>query len=106
MTFKELSDFIKEYSQKLENKFGKYNDNEKLILSSAVKLTEEIGELCAEVMFFNSRQRQEKLNNHAAENLPAEFADVIWAVFMLAKDMDVDLDKAVKMKIKKIKARY
>jgi NTP pyrophosphatase (non-canonical NTP hydrolase) len=106
MTFDELSEFIAGYSQKLEAKFGKYDDKGKLILSSTVKLTEELGELCDEVLTFNSRQRQEKLDGRTDENLPAEFADAIIAVFMLAKDMDIDLNEAVKKKIEKINAKY
>jgi len=31
---------------------------------------------------------------------------VLLAVFMLAKDMNIDLDEAVKNKIEKIKAKY
>lgn len=106
MTFEELSKFIKEYNQKLESKYGKYDDKEKRMLSSTVKLTEELGELCDEVLASNSRQRPEKLTGHTNENLPAEFADVLLAVFMLAEDMDVNLDEAVKKKIDKIKAKY
>jgi len=55
MTFEELSNFTDEYSRRLKIQFGKYDDKEKLILSSTVKLTEELGELCDEVMAFNSR---------------------------------------------------
>jgi NTP pyrophosphatase (non-canonical NTP hydrolase) len=106
MTFKELSQFIDEYSKNLEDKFGKYDDKEKLILSSTVKLAEEFGELCNEVMTANSRQRKEKLIKHDSENLPAEFADVLLAIFMLAKDMDVNLEDALKNKIEKIKTKY
>ena len=106
MTFEELSNFTDEYSRRLKIQFGKYDDKEKLILSSTVKLTEELGELCDEVMAFNSRQRKEKTADHSSENLPAEFADVLLAVFMLAKDMNIDLDEAVKNKIEKIKAKY
>jgi len=106
MNFEDLTIFINEYSQKLESKFGKYEDKEKLILSSTVKLSEELGELCDEVLTFNSRQRKEKLDNHTTENLPAEFADVILAVFMLAKDMDINLDEAVQNKMEKIKTKH
>lgn len=106
MNFKELQEFTKEYNKKLEEKFGKYEDKEKLILSSTVKLTEELGELCDEVMAFNSRQRQEKLDQKKEENLPEEFADVVLAVFMLARDMDIDMDKALENKIQKIKGKY
>lgn len=105
MTLKEATDFIDGYSQKLESKFGKYEDNEKLILSSTVKLTEELGELCNEVLVANSRQRKEKLVDHKEEALAEEFADVFLALLMLAKDMHLNLDDAVKNKIEKIKKR-
>ncbi len=106
MTFEELSDFINEYGRKLEQKFGKYDDREKLVLSSTVKLTEELGELCDQVLAHNLRQREAKLAGQTAEDLPAEVADVLLAVFMLAKDLEIDLAEAVKMKIEKIKAKY
>ena len=67
MTFAELSVFIKEYGKKLEKEFGKYKDKEKLILSSTVKLGEEVRELCDEVLTFTSRQRKEKTNEELKE---------------------------------------
>lgn len=105
MIFKEASDFINGYSKKLESKFGKYDDKEKLILSSTVKLAEELGELCNEVLIANSRQRKEKLAGRKEENLAEEFADVFLALLMLSKDMNINLEDAVKNKIKKIKKR-
>jgi NTP pyrophosphatase (non-canonical NTP hydrolase) len=106
MNIRELQIFVREYGIKLEERFWKYDDQEKLVLSSTVKLTEELGELCNEVMFYNSRQRSEKREVHDQENLPHEFADVMIALFMLAKDMDVNIEKALSQKIEKIKTKY
>jgi NTP pyrophosphatase (non-canonical NTP hydrolase) len=106
MNFQDLQKFINKYNQKLETKFGKVEDKEKLILSSTVKLTEELGELCDEVMTFNGRQRKEKLAEREGDNLSAEFADVILAVFMLAKNMNVNINEALEKKIEKIRTKY
>lgn len=106
MTLQDLQKFINEYSKKLETKFGKVEDKEKLILSSTVKLAEELGELCDEVMTFTGRQRKEKLSEREGNNLPAEFADVVLAVFMLAKDMNVNIDEALEKKIEEIRTKY
>lgn len=103
ITIQELQKFISEYSYTLEKKFGKYQDREKLILSSTVKITEELGELCDEVLAFNCRQRKEKLVKNNKDNLSFEFADVIIAVFMLADNMNLNIDQALEKKIKKIK---
>jgi NTP pyrophosphatase (non-canonical NTP hydrolase) len=105
MDIKELKSIIEQYATCLEKKFGKYEDKEKLILSSTVKLSEELGELCDEVLKYNSRQRKEKYVE-GENNLADEFADVILATFMLAKDMDIDLELALKNKIKKLNERF
>lgn len=105
MDITELQAIIEEYGKCLEKKFGKYDDKEKLILSSTVKLQEELGELCDEILKHNSRQRKEKYSENE-DNLPNEFADVILATFMLARDMDIDLDTALKNKIKKLNERF
>jgi NTP pyrophosphatase (non-canonical NTP hydrolase) len=65
-----------------------------------------LGELCDEVLSFNSLQRKDKLEKHDASNLPGEFADVVITTLLLAEVMKVDIEKALKVKIKKINARY
>jgi len=102
MTLQELLDFIKSEDQRLIEHFGKGADKEKIILARTVKLTEELGELCDEVLTFNKDQRKEKLENYNKENLPEEFADVIITAFLLAKVMRVDIEKALEKKVKKI----
>lgn len=81
-------------------------DREKHILARTVKLTEELGELCNEILAKNLLQRKQKLENHDSEKLSEEFADVIITAFLVAKSLDVDVNKALENKIEKINNRY
>jgi len=106
MELKELLEFID-----LENqdslKIGKNSPTQKeRILARTVKLTEELGELCNEILAFNGDQRQEKLDKHDKNNLPNEFADVIITTLLLAKSMNVDIKESLIKKIEKINKRY
>jgi NTP pyrophosphatase (non-canonical NTP hydrolase) len=106
MTFEELLNWVTLEDGRLRDRFGNYPDEEKRILARTVKLSEELGELCDEVLSFNSMQRQEKLAEDKTENLSAEFADVLITTLLLAKVMGVDVPTALKNKIEKINKRY
>ena len=106
MELKNLIEFIEKYAKRQKEMFGELGDNEKLILSSTVKVTEELGELCDQVLSYNSRQRKEKLKNFNETSLSEEFADVILAILMLARDMKVDINEALASKIEKLKEKY
>ncbi|HHD92185.1 MAG TPA: hypothetical protein ENL06_00995 [Candidatus Portnoybacteria bacterium] len=106
MEFKELLEFINLENDRLIKRFGRNSTQQERILSRTVKLTEELGELCNEVLAFNGDQRQEKLDKHDKNNLPNEFADVIITALLLAKSMNVDIRKALAGKIKEIDERY
>lgn len=101
MDFKSLQQFIDLENDRLIRKSGSKNQTER-ILARTVKPTEELGELCNEVLAFNGDQRQEKLDALEKDNLPNEFADVIITTFLLAKSMNVDIPKALVHKIEKI----
>ncbi|MBI2459286.1 MAG: hypothetical protein HYV53_01900 [Parcubacteria group bacterium] len=105
MQFKDLLKFIEIEDERLKKYYG-YDDQAKRILARTVKLTEELGELCDEVLAYNSLQRKQKLDNHDKKNLPEEFADVIITALLLAKAMKVDIEKALEKKIEKINQRY
>jgi NTP pyrophosphatase (non-canonical NTP hydrolase) len=81
-------------------------DEGKCILARTVKLTEELGELCDEVLSHSSMQRKDKLDKHSQEDLMDEFADVVITTFLLAEIMKVDIGKALEKKIDKIDERY
>ena len=106
MELKELLRFIEIEDERIKKYYGSYSDQEKRILARTVKLTEELGELCDEVLAHHSFQRKQKLENHDEENLPEEFTDVIITALLLAKAMDVDIEKALEKKVEKINKRY
>ena len=106
MEIKELLEFINLENKRLIKRFGRNSTQQERILARTVKLTEELGELCNEVLALNGDQRQEKLDKYDKNNLPNEFADVIITALLLAKSMDVDIRKALTNKIKEINERY
>ncbi|MCD6583729.1 MAG: hypothetical protein J7K71_03485 [Candidatus Omnitrophica bacterium] len=106
MELKELLKFIEIEDERLKKYYGGYSDQEKRILARTVKLTEELGELCDEILAHNSMQRKQKLDNHNKDNLSEEFADVIMTTLLLAKAMNIDIEKALERKIEKVNKRY
>lgn len=106
MEFKNLLSFIDKEDRRLKNNFENYPDQEKRILARTVKLNEEVGELCDEILSCLSFQRKDKLDKHDRNNLPKELADVIITVLLLAKAVDVDIKEALEKKIEKINQRY
>ena len=106
MSLQELLEFIKIEDERLVRMYGGYPDMEKRTLARTVKLTEELGELCNEVLSSNSLQRKDKLDGYNKNNLSEEFADVLITTLLLARTMDVNIEKALKSKIEKINKRY
>ncbi len=106
MTFKELLKFIAMERERLSKHTGKYADTEKEIFARTVKVGEEFGELCQEVLFHANLQGKHKKEKFDKDNLSNEFADVIFTTLLLAQDMNVDIEKAMEDKIKKIEKRY
>lgn len=86
-------------------KFVSLSLKEKEVLYETVKLNEEVGELCNDILAVLSLQRKSKLKLFDKRNLYVEFADVVLTTMQLANAMGVNLDRAVRDKIKKIKER-
>lgn len=106
MELNNLIEFIEKYAKRQKEMFGELKDNEKLILSSTVKVSEELGELCDQVLSYNSRQRKEKIDKFSKDSLSEEFADTVLAILMLAHNMKVDINMALTNKIKKLTEKY
>lgn len=104
MDLKELLEFLEEEDKRIRNHYG-YTDQEKRILARTVKLTEELGELCEEVLSHSAMQRTDKLSKHDKENIHKEFADVIFSSILLARSMNIDVEKALKNRMEEIKKR-
>jgi NTP pyrophosphatase (non-canonical NTP hydrolase) len=97
--------FIETEDEKLKKRYSRYVNEEEVILARTVKLGEEFGELCEEVLAYNLLQRKQKLDNCDKENLPEEFADVIITTLLLAKTMNADVEKALEEKMQKLNHR-
>lgn len=102
LTIKELQRQLRAREQQLRIKFVSLTKKEKDILLKTVKLSEEVGELSNDILSVLSLQRKSKLDAFDKTNLYEEFADVVLGVFALANTMRVDMDRAVKDKLKKI----
>jgi len=105
MTLEELAAFIEEADSYLKEKYPQ-ETAETRVFSRTIKISEELGELCGEVMAQNNQQRQEKLDAANRETLGSEFADVLITTLLLAHSMEVDIPAALEKKIAKIRARF
>jgi NTP pyrophosphatase (non-canonical NTP hydrolase) len=105
MELSELLRFIEIQDARL-NRYYSGLEQEKMVLARTVKLAEELGELCQEVLAHYSLQSRPKLDSHDKEKLPEEFADVLITTLLLAKSMNVDVEKALERKIQKINQRF
>jgi len=78
---------------------------EKEILTMTVKLNEEVGELCNDILSILKLQRKSKLEKFDKRNIYQEFADVVLTTLQLASSAKVDIERAVEDKIKIIEQR-
>ena len=78
---------------------------EKEILTRTVKLNEEVGELCNDILSILKLQRRAKLERFDRRNIYQEFADVLITLVQLAVSANVDLDRAVRDKLQTISER-
>jgi len=106
MDLKELQEQVKEMRNVLNPPFRRFTKREKEILAKMVKLTEEVGELGNDILSVLSLQRRSKLADFDKANFYEEFADVLISLIQLANATGVDINRAVKNKLKKIKNQY
>jgi NTP pyrophosphatase (non-canonical NTP hydrolase) len=105
MELKELLKFIEMENERIKNMYPNL-DKEKIILAQTVKINEELGELYNEVLNHCSLQRKEKLGNANKRNIEEEVSDVLISTLLLARRMNIDIEKSLKEKINKINKRY
>jgi len=105
MDFNTLQKELRELSDLTKPKMKLTTAREQEILAKTVKLNEEVGELCNDILSILQLQRQSKLDKFDKTNIYQEFADVILTTMQLADAARVDVDRAVRDKIKTIKKR-
>ncbi len=106
MNLKDIQEKIKEQNVRTRPHYKLYTQQEKEILTKTVKLNEEVGELCNDVLSVLKLQRKAKLAHFDKRNIYQEFADVIITTIQLASVAGVDIERAVNDKIKVIEQRY
>lgn len=106
MNLKALQEKIKEQNIRTTPHYKLYTQTEKEILTKTVKLNEEVGELCNDILSILKLQRRSKLKHFDKRNIYQEFADVIITTIQLAGVAGVDIERAVIDKLKKIEERY
>ncbi len=106
MNLKTLQEKIKEQNIRTRPHFKLYSQQEKEILTKTVKLNEEVGELCNDILSILRLQRKAKLEKFDKRHIYQEFADVIITTIQLASVAGVDIERAVNDKLKIIEKRY
>ena len=106
MNLKSLQEKIKVLNEKTSPHYKLYSQAEKEILTKTVKLNEEVGELCNDILSILKLQRRAKLQNFDKRNMYEEFADVIITAMQLAIAAGVDVERAVGDKLRKIEEKY
>lgn len=106
MDIKSLQEKINSINIKTRPHYKLYSQTEKEILTKTVKLNEEVGELCNDILSILRLQRRAKLEKFDKRNIYQEFADVIITTMQLAAVTGVDIERALNDKLKKIETRY
>lgn len=106
MNLKSVQEKIKILNEKTKPHYKLYSQQEKEILTKTIKLNEEVGELCNDILSILKLQRRAKLEKFDRRNIYQEFADVIITTIQLATTTEVDIERAVSDKLKKIEQRF
>lgn len=106
MNLKTLEQRISALSPKIRPSYKFHTKQERDILVETVKLNEEVGELCNDILGILKLQRKAKQRKFDKRNIYEEFADVIITTISLANITGVDLERALKDKLEKIETRY
>ncbi len=102
---KKLQEEIKIINERIAQQHPQHSTETKRLLQFA-KLTEEVGELSNEILASVGYQRKEKLKNHSKQTLESEFADVFITSLLLAQTCEIDINKALEEKFKKLDNRW
>lgn len=106
MNLKNLEERIKNLHSEIKPHYKIYTNEEKDILYNTVKLNEEVGELCNDILAVLKLQRKSKLAKFDKRNIYEEFADVLITTIILAHVAGVDIERALNGKLDKIENRY
>lgn len=96
--YKEVSDFL--------NKKWPLKDKQQQIFTRTMKIVEELGELSDEILTSMNLARESKIAKFSQQNVEDEFADVLASLILLGNEMDIDVEKVIKRKLKFTRDRF
>jgi NTP pyrophosphatase (non-canonical NTP hydrolase) len=106
LTIQQVCDWASRQTRRLAEGYGLgEQDRDLFLLAQTVKLSEEVGELHAEVLGRTKFQRAAKAARYTDASLADELADVTICVAILAEMLSADLSGAVRAKIARLEAR-
>lgn len=104
MTIDNLITNYQQIKDLLEKKYP-INNKQTRIFAKTVKVMEELGEFCQEIIISQNLHRDEKTKNYKKDNLGAEFVDVVSTLMLLALELDIDINSSIEKKITETKNR-
>lgn len=105
MTIKELVEQYQEISKFLNTRWPLKN-KEHRTFARTMKIMEELGELSDEILTSMNLQRNTKIAKFSHLNVEDEFADVLGSLVLLGIELEIDIEKVMKKKIKFTKDRF
>ena len=97
-----MFNIINEWSSKKVQLFCKKNNLSKLIEHRVLDIFSEIGELSKEILKASNYVKSSYVSN---EKIKLELGDVLFSLITLANSLDVNLDVALEMVLKKYEKR-
>jgi len=105
MDIKALEKAVRELKPQMKDRYHLITEKEKEILTKTVKLNEEVGELCNDILSVLRLQRRSKLEKFKKSHIYQEFADVLIVTIQLAIASGVDIERAVTDKLERLRQR-
>ncbi len=96
--YKHIGDFL--------NRRWPLKSQQQRTFARTMKIVEELGELADEILTSMNLQRKSKIAAFSKENVEDEFADVFASLLLLAIELNIDIEKVMKRKIKLTKKRF
>ena len=96
--YRAISDFLNQHWP-LKNKQHR-------TFARTMKIVEELGELSDEILTSMNLQRNSKIANFTHQNIEDEFADVMGSLILLGIELDIDVEKVIKRKIRFTRDRF
>lgn len=105
MTLQKLTSEYKKIANFINDRWPLKN-KEQRIFARTMKVVEELGELSDEILTSMNLQRKSKIAKFSQQNVEDELADVMASIILLANELEIDLEKVMKKKIKFTRERF